>query len=99
MMQDAGRRAVLEAAVVRDDAVLGPKLQVLSVKGSQPGFIASMPVYRKGKQVAWVNANFHAPAFMDGMLGKGDGAQSFEVFDGAATDTTSRLYATAGHTA
>src|SRR3546814_17439587 len=30
MMQDAGRRAVLEAAVVRDDAVLGPKLQVRS---------------------------------------------------------------------
>src|SRR3546814_14745614 len=96
MMQDAGRRAVLEAAVVRDDAVLGPKLQVLSVKGSQPGFIASMPVYRKGKQVAWVNANFHAQAFMEGMLGKGDGALSFEVFDGADNDPHSLLYATAG---
>src|SRR3546814_13812019 len=66
---------------------------------SQPGFIASMPVYRKGKQVAWVNANFHAQAFMEGLLGKGDGALSFEVFDGADNDQHSLLYATAGLTA
>src|SRR3546814_16147106 len=58
-----------------------------------------MPVYRKGKQVAWVNANFHAQAFMEGLLGKGDGALSFEVFDGADNDPHSLLYATAGLTA
>lgn len=95
MAQDVGRGAMLEMAVTRNDAVLASKLQVLSRNGTQVGFIASMPAFRNGRQVAWVSANFHAQAFMEGLFGNGDRTLSFEIFDGASIDPDALLYSTA----
>ncbi|HET8881254.1 MAG TPA: CHASE domain-containing protein, partial [Solimonas sp.] len=99
MMQDAGRRASLEAAVATDGGVLAPRLRILGPHGTRIGFIAYVPAYREGRQVAWVSATFHAQAFMDGLLGGSDSPLSFEIFDGVSSDPAMLLYSTAGNTA
>ena len=96
MMQDAGRRAALEAAVATGDAVLAPRLRLLTMKGTEVGFIAYVPIFREGKHFGWVSATFVAQAFMQGLLGSDDSSLSFEVFDGVGTDPGAMLYSSAG---
>lgn len=96
MMQDAGRRHSMEAAVLRDDAVLSPRLQLLHSVGTRVGFIAYLPVYREGVQLGWITAVFHADAFMQGLFGNARSVLSFEIFDGAERDLDGLIYSTAG---
>lgn len=99
MMRDAGRRATLEAAAAADAAVLSPRLRVLGRSGSQLGFILCMPVYRHGRQLGWVDANFHVEAFMRGLLGTQGSRLDFAIYDDARAQPSALLYSTAGFAA
>ncbi|HEX4871498.1 MAG TPA: diguanylate cyclase [Nevskiaceae bacterium] len=94
MMRDAGRRDSLRAAVASDHAALSPRLRLLSAVGTQVGFIGYQPAYRHGVHIGWVNATFHAEAFMQGLLGAAGSALDFEVYDGPVADASRLLYAT-----
>ncbi|HEY1077638.1 MAG TPA: response regulator [Fontimonas sp.] len=96
MMRDAGRRLSMEAAVASDDAVLSPRLRILSPTGTQVGFIAYMPVQREGRQLGWLTGVFHAEEFMRGLLGANGSALAIEIFDSSTADAERLLYSTAG---
>lgn len=99
MMRDVGRRRWLEAAVAADDAVLSPYLRILRSNGTQVGFIACLPVYRKGRHLGWVTGTFHAQAFMQGLFGDAEVPLAFDIHDGATIDPDTLLYSTVGVTA
>lgn len=99
MMRDADRRAALEAAVATGDAVLAPRVRILSQTGTRVGFIAYVPIFKQGRHFGWISATFHAQAFMQGLLGSDNTALSFEVFDGTTADSGAMLYSSAGVTA
>jgi signal transduction histidine kinase/DNA-binding response OmpR family regulator len=92
MMRDVGRRLALEASVATDEAVLSPRLRLLSRSGTQIGFLAFTPVYREQRQIGWVSANFHAEAFFRELLGDADLPLSIEIYDGAGIDADTLLY-------
>ncbi|HEY0972975.1 MAG TPA: response regulator [Solimonas sp.] len=97
MMRDVGRRLALEAALAKNDAVLSKRLRLLRADGStQVGFIAYMPTYRQGQHIAWVNANFHAEPFMQGLLPPARDGLAFEVYDDTTISPDTLLYSTAG---
>ena len=96
MMRDVGRRLALEAALARNDAVLSPRLRLLRKSGTQVGFIAFMAAYRDQRHIGWVNANFHAEPFMQGLLPEGSGGLDFEIYDGDRIEAEALLYSTAG---
>ena len=96
MMRDVGRRLALEAALARNDAVLSPRLRLLRKSGTQVGFIAFMAAYRDQRHIGWVNANFHAEPFMQGLLPEGRSDLDFEIYDGDRSDAEALLYSTAG---
>jgi signal transduction histidine kinase/DNA-binding response OmpR family regulator/sensor domain CHASE-containing protein len=98
MMRDAGRRAALEAAAATGDAVIAPRVRLLSTADTQVGFIAYVPIFKEGRQFGWISATFHAQAFMKGLLGSDNTALSFELFDGNTTDHGAMLYSSAGVT-
>lgn len=95
-MQDAGRRAVMEAAVALNDAVLSHRLRLRLISGTQVGFIAYLPARRNGELIGWVTAGFFADAFMQGLLGEQRAPLRFAVYDGEGTQPESLLYSTAG---
>ena len=99
MMRDESRRHGLEAAAVRDDAVISPRLRILGKSGSQVGFIAYMAAHRDQRHIGWVDANFHAEAFMRGLLPADRGRLDFEIHDGDTRAPDALLYSTAGVTA
>jgi len=96
MMQDAGRRAVMEAADATGDAVLSPRLRLLRTSGTQVGFIAYLAVRRGDRLLGWLTAVFYAHDFMHGLLGDGGEGLDFEVYDGPAADAGALLYSSAG---
>jgi signal transduction histidine kinase/CheY-like chemotaxis protein len=95
-MQDAGRRAVMEAAVTRNDAVLSHRLRLRLISGTQVGFIAYLPARRNDELIGWVTAGFFADAFMHGLLGEEQAPLRFAVYDGDQMQPQSLLYSTAG---
>ena len=96
MMQDLGRRTAMEKAVASGDAVLSPKIRLLSAGGTQVGFIAYIPVRHAGAPLGWLTATFHAEHFMRGLLGDDDRALSFEIYDGSEPKPETLLYSSAG---
>ena len=98
MMRDADRRAALEAAIATGDAVLAPRVRILSLSGSRVGFIAYVPIFKQGQHIGWISATFHAHAFMQGLLGGDSSSLAFEIFDGDTTDPAALLYSTASTT-
>ncbi|HSW12685.1 MAG TPA: response regulator [Solimonas sp.] len=98
MMRDADRRAAMEGAVATGDAVLAPRVRLLTLAGTKVGFIAYVPIIKEGRHFGWISATFHAQAFMQGLLGSDDSPLSFEVFDGTGTGLDSMLYSSAGVT-
>ncbi len=96
MMQDLGRRTAMEAAAASGDAVLSPKLRLRGAVGTQVGFIVYIPVRREGRLLGWLTATFPAESFMRSLLGDGDSALAFEVFDGSAVTPEALLYSSAG---
>ncbi len=96
MMRDADRGAALQAAVATGDAVLAPRLRLLSRTGTQIGFIAYVPIFKEGRHFGWISATFHAQAFMQGLLGGDSSSLAFEVFDGNSADPDAMLYSSAG---
>ena len=98
MMRDVGRRLALEAALANNDAVLSPRVRLLRTGGTQVGFIAFMAAHRDQRHVGWVNANFHAEVFMQGLLPEYRGGLDFEIYDADLRDPEALLYSTAGVT-
>ncbi|PPE72573.1 hypothetical protein C3942_17495 [Solimonas fluminis] len=98
MMRDADRRAALEAAAATGDAVLAPRVRILSQTGTRVGFIAYVPIFKDRQHFGWISATFHAQAFMQGLLGGDSSSLAFEVFDGDTTDTGALLYSSDGVT-
>ncbi|WP_162932412.1 response regulator [Solimonas sp. K1W22B-7] len=96
MMRDADRRAALEAAAATGDAVLAPRVRILSQTGTRVGFIAYVPIFKEGRHFGWISATFHAQAFMQGLLGGDSSSLAFEVFDGDTTGPGAMLYSSAG---
>ncbi len=96
MMRDADRGAALQAAVAAGDAVLAPRVRLLSLTETRVGFIAYVPIFKQGRHFGWISATFHAQAFMQGLLGGDSGSLAFEVFDGTDADPDALLYSSAG---
>ncbi len=96
MMRDVGRRLALEAALANNDAVISPRLRLFQISGTQVGFIAFMAAHRDQRHIGWVNTNFHAEAFMQGLMPEGSGGLEFEIYDGDRSDPDALLYSTAG---
>ena len=96
MMRDAGRRAVMEAAIASGQPRLSSRLKILNPTGTQVGFIIYLPLHREQRLLGWLTAVFHAQTFMDGLLGADYRGLEFEIFDGLDPVSRSRLYSTAG---
>ncbi len=96
MMQEPSRRAAMQRAVARGDAILSPKLRLAGLDGVQAAFIVYLPVQRNGQLLGWLTAAFRAQEFMSGVFGNDATALAFEVYDGDTDNTDALLYSTAG---
>jgi signal transduction histidine kinase/CheY-like chemotaxis protein len=96
MMQDAGRKAAMDAAAAGDDAVLSPRLRLQQADASPLGFVAYLAVHREQQLLGWVTAVFFAQNFMRGLIGADSGVLEFAVFDGDSLAPEQLLYSTAG---
>ncbi|MGQ0699253.1 MAG: CHASE domain-containing protein, partial [Panacagrimonas sp.] len=96
LMQDAVRKAVLEAAAASDDAMVSGRLNVLQVRGSQAGFIAYLAVRRDTELLGWVTAVFIADDFMRGLMGLDRSPLAFALYDGDRVEPDRLLYSTVG---
>ncbi|TDU23199.1 signal transduction histidine kinase [Panacagrimonas perspica] len=99
MMQDAGRKAMLEAAAASNDAVLTPRLRLLQAVGTQVGFIGFLAVRREEKLLGWLTATFVAEYFMRGLMNQAPSELKFALYDSHDLTPERLLYSTAGQAA
>ncbi|MGQ3056256.1 MAG: response regulator [Nevskia sp.] len=96
LMQDAGRKAVLERAAASDDAMVSRRLSVLREGGSKIGFIVYLAVRRDADLLGWVTVVFFADDFMRGLMGQDGSPLAFELYDGDDIEPGGLMYSTAG---
>jgi len=99
MMQDAGRKAMLETAAASDDAVLTPRLRLLQAVDTRVGFIGFLAVRREEKLLGWLTATFVAENFMRGLMNQAPSELKFALYDSSDLSPEHLLYSTAGQTA